>query len=149
MRLPPRGYDNARSEAGVIRSSVGRGYSALIITGCNARNVRAIKADIGQFAIAKLGQFADIALIVPEPLDHANEREQHNKSPCLTIQLLRESFIVEMNIERHTALQKFQCCGAAKLILHSGSKEWLTFRHGWLNRRRKRPLQGRTSVNSL
>ena len=70
--------DNARSEAGVIRSSVGRGESALIVTGCNARNVRAIKADIGQFAIAKLGQFADIALIVPERLDHADEREQHN-----------------------------------------------------------------------
>src|SRR6266853_380293 len=39
--------------------------------------VRAIKTDIGQFAIAKLGQFADIALIVPERLDHADEREQH------------------------------------------------------------------------
>src|SRR6202166_831126 len=51
--------------------------SALVGTGCNARNVRAIKAEIGQFAIAKLGQFADIALIVPERLDHADEREQH------------------------------------------------------------------------
>jgi hypothetical protein len=49
--------------------------SAVIVPGCNARNVRAIKADIGQFAIAKLGQFADIALIVPERLDHADERE--------------------------------------------------------------------------
>src|SRR5712675_2008940 len=51
--------------------------SAVIGAGCNARNVRAIKTDIGQFAIAKLGQFADIALIVPEGLDHADEREQH------------------------------------------------------------------------
>src|SRR6266705_127440 len=51
--------------------------SAVIGAGCNARNVRAIKTDIGQFAIAKLGQFADIALIVPERLDHADEREQH------------------------------------------------------------------------
>src|ERR1700677_763918 len=148
MRVVP-GHDNARNSAGVIRLDRWPKSSALVITGRNAANVRAIKADIGQFAIAKLGQFADIALIVPERLDHANEREQHNKSPCLTIQLLRESFIVEMNIVRHTALQKFQCCGAAKLILHSGSKEWLTFRHGWLNRRRQRPLQGRTSVNSL
>src|SRR4051794_475720 len=49
--------------------------SAVIVPGCNARNVRAIKADIGQFAIAKLGQFADTALIVPERLDHADERE--------------------------------------------------------------------------
>jgi hypothetical protein len=52
--------------------------STLVGTGCNARNVRAIKADIGQFAIAELGQFANIALIVPERLDHADEREQHN-----------------------------------------------------------------------
>jgi hypothetical protein len=51
--------------------------SAVIGTGCNARNVRAIQTDIGQFAIVKLGQFADIALIVPERLDHADEREQH------------------------------------------------------------------------
>src|SRR5260370_24815135 len=58
------------------QQSAGNG-SAFIGAGCNARNVRAIKADIGQFAIAKLGQFADIALIVPERLDHADEREQH------------------------------------------------------------------------
>src|SRR5579872_4380031 len=71
-------YDNARSEAGVIRfSSRLKGISALIGAGCNARNVRAIKTDIGQFAIAELGQFADIALIVPERLDHADERKQH------------------------------------------------------------------------
>src|SRR6266849_7719176 len=58
-------------------STVGWNGSAVIIAGRNAGNVRAIKADIGQFAIAKLGQFADIALIVPERLDHADEREQH------------------------------------------------------------------------
>src|SRR6476469_3609492 len=99
MRLAPRGYDNARGEAGVIRSSTGRDQSALVLTGCNARNVRAIKADIGQFAIAELGQFADIALIVPERLDHADEREQHGSLLVVTIQLLEESLIVEMNIE--------------------------------------------------
>src|SRR5580704_12158113 len=77
------GYDNARGEAGVIRVMVGRVASAGIGTCGYARNVRAIKADIGQFAIAKLGQFADIALIVPERLDHADEREQHGYSPCL------------------------------------------------------------------
>jgi hypothetical protein len=49
--------------------------SAAIGSGGNARNVRTIKADIGQFAIAELGQFADIALIIPERLDHADERE--------------------------------------------------------------------------
>jgi CMP-2-keto-3-deoxyoctulosonic acid synthetase len=38
---------------------------------------RAIEADIGQFAIAELGQLGNIALIVPEGLDHADEREQH------------------------------------------------------------------------
>jgi hypothetical protein len=49
--------------------------SAAIGSSGNARNVRTIKADIGQFAIAELGQFADIALIIPERLDHADERE--------------------------------------------------------------------------
>jgi hypothetical protein len=48
---------------------------AAVVSGCNARNVRTIEADIGQFAIAELGQFADIALIIPERLDHADERE--------------------------------------------------------------------------
>src|SRR6202011_3041862 len=51
--------------------------SAVIIAGCNARNIRAIKADVGQFAIGELGQLGDVALIVPERLDHADEREQH------------------------------------------------------------------------
>src|ERR1700690_1030957 len=71
-------YDNARGRSGRYpsRQSAENG-SAVIGAGCNARNVRAIKTDIGQFAIAKLGQFADIALIVPERLDHADEREQH------------------------------------------------------------------------
>jgi hypothetical protein len=39
-----------------------------------------------------------------------------------------------MNIDRYAALQKFQCCGAAKSKMHSDGKEWLTFRHGWLDR---------------
>src|ERR1700730_825087 len=91
-RVPCPGNDNARSEAGVIRSSVQlKDGSAVIGAGCNARNVRAIKADIGQFAIAKLGQFADIALIVPERLDHADEREQHGNLLVSTVQLLEEA----------------------------------------------------------
>src|SRR5476651_822918 len=98
--------------------------SAVIGAGCNARNVRAIKADIGQFAIAKLGQFADIALIVPERLDHADEREQHWGSLLvLTIQLLQRSFIVEMNIEQNSSHRKFKWCGAAKPKLHGKCKE--------------------------
>src|ERR1700712_145456 len=104
--------------------------SAVIGAGCNARNVRAIEADIGQFAIAELGQFADIALIVPERLDHADEREKHGSLLVVTIQPLEESLIVEMNIGRYTALQKFRCCGAANLKTHSGGKDRLTFRHG-------------------
>src|ERR1700738_3338770 len=70
-------YDNTRARAGVIRSPEAENRSAVIGAGGNARNVRAIKADIGQLAIAKLGQFADIALIVPECPDHPDEREQH------------------------------------------------------------------------
>src|SRR4030088_991288 len=73
-------------------SAVGWNVSAVIFSGRNAGNVRAIKADIGQFAIAKLGQFADIALIVPERLDHADEREQHWGSLLVSaIQLLEEA----------------------------------------------------------
>ena len=64
--------------------------SAVIGPGCNARNFRAIKTDVGQFAIAKLGQFADIALIVPESLDHADKREQHGSLLVITIQPLEE-----------------------------------------------------------
>src|SRR3979409_479235 len=84
-------YDNARGKAGVYPFvSQLKKRSAVIGAGRNARNVRAIKANIGQFAIAKLGQFADIALIVPERLDHADEREQHGSLLVSTIQLLRE-----------------------------------------------------------
>src|SRR5712672_4214957 len=84
--------------------------SAVIGAGCNARNVRAIKTDIGQFAIAKLGQFADIALIVPERLDHADEREQHGSLLVSTIQLLEEASIVEMNIGQDFSFQKIKWC---------------------------------------
>src|SRR5476651_2772226 len=92
--------------------------SAVIGAGCNARNVRAIKADIGQFAIAKLGQFADIALIVPERLDHADERKQHGSLLVSTIQLLEEASIVEMNIGQDFSFQKIKWCGAAKCCAH-------------------------------
>src|SRR3981081_3832137 len=86
-------YDNARGKAGVYPFvSQLKKRSAVIGAGRNARNVRAIKANIGQFAIAKLGQFADIALIVPERLDHADEREQHWGSLLVsTIQLFEET----------------------------------------------------------
>src|SRR5712692_1926461 len=76
----------ARRALSVRQSS--KKESAVISAGCNARNVRTIKADVGQFAIAKLGQFADIALIIPERLDHADEREQHGSLLVLTIQPL-------------------------------------------------------------
>src|SRR5712675_2788369 len=72
-------------------STVGWDGSAVIMAGSNAWNVRAIKADIGQLAIAKLGQFADIALIVPERLDHADEREQHGNLLVSAIQPLEEA----------------------------------------------------------
>src|SRR5207249_11216083 len=82
-----------------VRQSVKNGSaakrSAVIGAGCNARNVRAIKADVGQFAVAKLGQFVDIALVVQERLDHANEREQHGSLLVSTIQLLEEASSLE------------------------------------------------------
>src|SRR5258708_6529267 len=93
--------------------------SAVIIAGCNARNVRTIKADIGQFAIAKLGQFADIALIVPERLDHADEREQHGVVSLYLRFSSWRNLVVEMNIGQNIALQKFKCCDAAKSETHS------------------------------
>src|SRR5260370_29550888 len=56
--------------------------SAVIGAGCNARNVPAIKTNIGQFAIANLAHIADIPLLVPERLDHPDERKQHRYAPC-------------------------------------------------------------------
>jgi len=47
--------DNARGEAGAIRSSVGLETGQALWPRLHARNVRTIKADIGQFAIAKSG----------------------------------------------------------------------------------------------
>jgi hypothetical protein len=84
--------------------SAGENGSAVVVAGCDTRDVRAIKANVRQLAIAKLRQFTDVALIIPEGLDHADEREQHGYSPKVsTIQLLEERLIVEMNIERHAA----------------------------------------------
>src|SRR5436190_2337171 len=88
-------YDNARGRARALSQKVGRKGSAVEGTGRNPRNVRAIEADIGQLAIAKLGQFADVALIVPERLDHANEREQHGNSPCIDDSALERSLSLE------------------------------------------------------
>src|SRR5258708_17104599 len=114
--------------------------SAVIGAGRNARNVRAIKADIGQFAIAKLGQFADIALIVPECPDHPDEREQHVNLLVSTIQPLEGSFIVEMNIGQGSALKKLKCCGAAKPKMHGKGKKRLTVRHSCLKPRLESPV---------
>jgi hypothetical protein len=73
-----RTNENARNEAGVIRQFKRlKGKSAVIVAGRNARNVGAVEADVRQFAIAELGKLGNIALIVTEGLDHADEREQH------------------------------------------------------------------------
>src|ERR1700694_5033529 len=91
------------------------GESAVVGAGCYARNIRPIEADVGQFAIAKLGQLVDIALIVPERLDHADEREQHGSLLVIAIQPLEGRLIVEMNIAQF--LQCRSSNGAVQLIL--------------------------------
>src|SRR6516162_5924528 len=63
--------------------------SAVVATGCHARDVRAIEADVGQLAIAKLGQFGDVAPIVPERLDQSDKREQHGILLAFRIQPLQ------------------------------------------------------------
>ena len=83
--------DSARTRRALSARHWADGRSAVVVPGCNARNVRAIEADIGQLAIAELGQFADIALIVPECLDHADEREQHGSLLAGSIQPLEEA----------------------------------------------------------
>ena len=72
-----------------VRQAADLGSAVIGPTG-NARNVRTIEADIGQFAIAELGQFADVSLIVPERLDHADEREKHGSLLVVTIQPLKQ-----------------------------------------------------------
>jgi hypothetical protein len=114
--------ENARSEAGIIRPSLEENGSGVIGAGCNARNVRTIKADIGQFAIAKLGQFADIALIVPERLDHADEREQHGVVSCLSDSAFGGSGIAGLCIAQNAAVQEFKWCDAANPKTHSAIK---------------------------
>jgi hypothetical protein len=47
-----------------------------------------------------------------------------------TIQPLEAGRIVEMNIERNVALQKFLCCDAANRKMHGIGKKRLTVRHG-------------------
>src|SRR6516164_7628276 len=65
-------------EAGVIRILLRCGNgSAVVVAGSDARNVRAVQTDVGKLAIAERRQFGDIALVAPESLDHADEREQH------------------------------------------------------------------------
>lgn len=63
------------------------------MSGSNARNIRAIKADISQFAIVKPGQFRDIAPTIQERLDHTEEREQHDRLLAVEIQLLGEDYL--------------------------------------------------------
>src|SRR5215471_747424 len=63
--------------------------SAVVVTGCHAGNVRAIEADVGQLAIAKLGQLGDIAPIVPKRLDQSDKREQHGILLAILIQPFR------------------------------------------------------------
>src|SRR5512147_1263901 len=75
--IPVRGWKRQRPQrrrALSVRQAA-EPRSAAIVPGRNARNVRTIEADIGELAIAELGQFADIALIIPERLDHADERQ--------------------------------------------------------------------------
>ena len=73
--------------------------SADIVAGCYAWNIRAIKAHISQLAIAELGQHSDIALTVPERLDHADERKQHLCFPCKSTQLLENAFFQRMQLK--------------------------------------------------
>jgi hypothetical protein len=51
-----------------------------------------------------------------------------------TIQPLEADRIVEMNIERNVASQKFLCCDAANLKMHGSGKKRLTVRHGCLRK---------------
>src|SRR4051812_11756713 len=74
-------HDNARSGAGDVHSQVGKSGSAVVVASSDARDVRTIETDIGQFTIAELGQLRNVALILTERLNHADEREQHVKSP--------------------------------------------------------------------
>src|ERR1700723_4478526 len=110
--------DNARQRRAL---SVFRQWleSAVVVAGRNARDVRAIKSNIGQFPIAELGQFGDIALIVAERLDHSNKREQHGSLLEFKIQLLKGTESSRVHIDAHTAVQKLKCCVAANLPVHS------------------------------
>jgi hypothetical protein len=65
-----------------------------------------------------------------------------------TIQLLEESLIVEMNIERNIAMQKFLCCGAAKPKMHGKRKKQLTIRHGCPTDHSDGAVFGRIDANS-
>ena len=94
----PARNDNARISAGAIRSSEGRKASVLESAHRDSANVRAIEADIGQFTIAELGQFADVAMVVAVLAEEANDRQQHSGAPLVTIQCLKGHQIVEMNI---------------------------------------------------
>jgi hypothetical protein len=91
-------HDNARSGAGDVHSQVGKSGSAVVVASSNARDVRTIEADIGQFTIAELGQLRNVALILTERLNHADEREQHDNLLKIFDSALGQSVIVEMNI---------------------------------------------------
>src|SRR5690349_12152036 len=120
MRLGRGGakYDNARNVAGAIVVMISWNQSAVMVAGCNARDVRAIKADIGQFAIAELGQFSDVSLIVSERPDEADEREQHGILLTFQIQSLSRTLISEAEYRGVLRPRNSECCDAAKLDLH-------------------------------
>jgi hypothetical protein len=58
----------------------------------------------------------------------------------VTIQLLEESLIVEMNIEQIIALQQFQWCDAARPKTHDKNKDRLTSLHSCPIRHWPRPF---------
>src|ERR1700760_1367891 len=91
--------ENPRDTPGVFRPFNSAGRSAVIAASRNARNIRAIEANVGQFAIAELRELVDVALIIPERLDHADEREQHGSLLSIADSALGGSLIVEMNID--------------------------------------------------
>lgn len=66
-------YDNARTGRAQSFVSQLSQRLAVVSTGCDPLDVGPIKSNIGQFPIAQLGQFSDIALIVTERLDSADK----------------------------------------------------------------------------
>jgi hypothetical protein len=66
-------HDNARARRALAGIKLKSEPLRVVATCGDALNVRAVEADIGKFAIAELGQFVDVALVIPERLDHEDE----------------------------------------------------------------------------